>query len=174
MEVYQSNKFVYDLFVLDFPDLESLMYPDQDSFGGSINPKTSYELNCKGFPYNSLNLIAKQISQGISCDIFEIHFQPEHVRIDMIHMPHVHSKFSLLLQSWVIIHQFSIFWSFVSLERFLCLSDACQFYYKHFTCKYFGMRSMYLPPFSKRHETFSWNMKVFQQPTENMEAVNWK
>jgi hypothetical protein len=69
----------------------------------------------------------------------------------MIHMPHVHSKFSLLLQSWVIIHQFSIFWSFVSLERFLCLSDACQFYYKHFTCKYFGMRSMYLPPFSKRH-----------------------
>jgi hypothetical protein len=117
MEVYQSNKFVhdlfvlafpdleshnkfvYDLFVLYFPDLESLMYLDQDSFGGSLNPKTPSELNCKGFPYNSLNLIMKQISQGISCDIFDIHFQPEHVGIDMIHMPRVHSNISLLLQS---------------------------------------------------------------------------
>jgi len=70
MEVYQSDKFVYDLFALDFPDLKSLLYLDQDSFGGSVNPKTSYELNCegktsyelncKGFPYNSLNLIVKQ------------------------------------------------------------------------------------------------------------------
>ncbi len=76
LEVYQSDKFVYDLFALDFPDLKSLQYLDQDSFGGSINLKTSYELNCegktsyelscKGFPYNSLNLIVKQISQGIS------------------------------------------------------------------------------------------------------------
>jgi hypothetical protein len=40
--------------------LKSLLYLDQDSFGGSVNPKTSYELNCKGFPYNSLNLIVKQ------------------------------------------------------------------------------------------------------------------
>jgi len=69
MEVYQSNKFVYDLSVLDFLDLESLMYLDQDSFGGNVNPKTSYELNCKAFPSNSLNLIVKQISQGTSCDI---------------------------------------------------------------------------------------------------------
>jgi hypothetical protein len=56
------------------------MYLDQDSFGGSVHPETPYELNCKGFPYNSLNLIVtKQISQGISCDIFDIHFQPERV-----------------------------------------------------------------------------------------------
>jgi hypothetical protein len=107
MEVYQSNKFVYDLFVLDFPDLESLMYLDQDSFGGSLNPKTSYKSNCKGFPYNSLNLIVKQISQGISCDIFDIHFLPQHVGIDMIHMPRVHSKISLLLQR--LSYQSSIF-----------------------------------------------------------------
>jgi hypothetical protein len=90
---------VYDLFVLDFADLESLVYPDQDSFDGSINPKTSYKLNCKDFPYNSLNLIAKQIFQGISCDIFDIHFQPGHVGIHMIHVPHVHSNISLSLQS---------------------------------------------------------------------------
>jgi hypothetical protein len=73
------------------------MYLDQDSFGGSVNPKTLYELNCKGLPYNSLNLTVKQISQGISSDIFDIHFQPEQVGIDMIHTPHVHSNFSLLL-----------------------------------------------------------------------------
>lgn len=108
MEVCQSDKLVYDLFALDFPDLKSLLYLDQDSFGGNVNPKTSYELNCegktsyelncKGFPYNTLNLIVKQISQGISCDIFDIHFQPEHI-IDMIHLTRVHSNISLLLQS---------------------------------------------------------------------------
>jgi hypothetical protein len=50
------HRFMDDLFVSDFPDFESFMYLDQDSFGGSIYPKTSCELNCisKGFFCNLL------------------------------------------------------------------------------------------------------------------------
>ncbi len=40
-------RFVDDLFVPDFPDFENFMYLNQVSFGSSIYPKISCELNCK-------------------------------------------------------------------------------------------------------------------------------
>jgi hypothetical protein len=51
-------RFVDDFFVPDFPDFENFMYLNQDSFGSSIYPKTSCELNCtsKGFSCNFLDL----------------------------------------------------------------------------------------------------------------------
>jgi hypothetical protein len=83
-------RFVGDLFVPDFPDR------------GSIYPKTSCELNCtsKGFSCNFLDLAVKQSPQGISCDIFDKHSQPEYAGIEMIHMPHVFIPISHLLLSW--------------------------------------------------------------------------
>jgi hypothetical protein len=52
-----------DLFVSDFPDFESFKYLDQDSFGGSIYPKTSCELNCtsKGFYCNFLVELSSKV-----------------------------------------------------------------------------------------------------------------
>jgi hypothetical protein len=51
------RRFVDDLFVPDFPDLENFMYLDQYFFGGSTYPKSSRKLNCtsKGFSCNFLN-----------------------------------------------------------------------------------------------------------------------
>jgi hypothetical protein len=85
------RRFVDDLFVPDVPVFEDFMYLDQDSFGGSIHPKTSCELNCtsRGFSCNFLYLAVNQCPQGISCDIFEKCSQPEYAGIEMIHMPHV-------------------------------------------------------------------------------------
>jgi hypothetical protein len=40
------RRFVDDLFVPDFPDFDNFMYLNQDSFGSSIYPKISCELNC--------------------------------------------------------------------------------------------------------------------------------
>ncbi len=56
------HRFVDDLFILDLPDFENFTYFNQDSFGGGIYPKTSFELNCmsEGFPCNFLDLIVSQ------------------------------------------------------------------------------------------------------------------
>ncbi len=91
------RRFVDDLFVPDVPVFENFMYLDQDSFGGSIHPKTSCELNCtsRGFSCNFLDLAVNQCPQGISCDIFDKCSQPEYAGIEMIHMPHVHSNISI-------------------------------------------------------------------------------
>jgi hypothetical protein len=73
------RKFVDDLFVLHFPDFEYFMCLNQDSFGSGIYPKTSYELNCtsKSFSCNFLDLTMNHSPQGLSCDIFDKHSQPE-------------------------------------------------------------------------------------------------
>ncbi len=70
---------------------------NQDSFGSSIYPKTSCELNCrsKGFSCNFLDLAVRQSPQGLSCDIFGKRSQPEYAGIEMIRMPHVHSNISM-------------------------------------------------------------------------------
>ncbi len=62
---------VDDLFVPDFPDFVNFMYLKQNSFGISIYPKTSCELNCtsKGFSCNFLDLAVRRSPQGLSCDI---------------------------------------------------------------------------------------------------------
>jgi hypothetical protein len=62
------HRFVDDLFVLDSADFENLMYLDQGSFGVSIYPKTSCELNCtsKGFSSNFLDLAVKRVQKSSS------------------------------------------------------------------------------------------------------------
>jgi hypothetical protein len=47
-------RFVDDLFIPNFPEFESFMYLDKDSFGGGIYPKMSCDLNCtsNGFSCN--------------------------------------------------------------------------------------------------------------------------
>jgi hypothetical protein len=57
--------------------------------------------------------------------------------------------------------------SFINFPFFeaLYLSDGCQSYYKYFTCKYFGMRSMYLPPlFQKAWDIFPETWKYSSNP----------
>ncbi len=88
-------RFVDEIFVRDVPVFENFMY--LDSFGGSLHPKTSCELNCtsRGFSCNFLYLAVNQCPQGISCDIFDKCSEPEYAGIEMIHMPHVHSNISI-------------------------------------------------------------------------------
>jgi hypothetical protein len=83
-------RFVVGLFVPDFADFENFMY--QDSFGSVICPKTSCELNCtsKGFSCNFLDLNVRQSPEGLSCDIFDKHSEPEYAGIEMIKISHVH------------------------------------------------------------------------------------
>jgi len=111
------RRFVDDLFVPDFPDLENFMYLDQYFFGGSTYPKSSRKLNCtsKGFSCNFLNLAVKQSPQGISCDIFDKCSQPE---IEMIHMPHVHSNIPITAKLGVINSQFCRFLRLCSCKEF--------------------------------------------------------
>jgi hypothetical protein len=61
-------RFVDDLFVPDFPDFLNCMYLNQDSFGSSIYPKTSCELNCtsKGFSCNFLDLAVKFLTIALN------------------------------------------------------------------------------------------------------------
>jgi hypothetical protein len=102
------RRFVDDLFVPNFPHFENFMYLDQDSFGSSIYSKTSCELNCtsKGFSCNFLDLVVNQSHQGISCLIFDKHFQPKYAGFEMIHMPHVHSNISITAKLGIINSQF--------------------------------------------------------------------
>jgi hypothetical protein len=103
------RRFVDDLFVPDFPDFVKFMYLNQDSFGSSIYPKTSCELNytSKGFSCNFLDLAVSQSPQGLSCDIFDKCSQPEYEGIEMIRMPHVHSNISMTAKLGVINSQFT-------------------------------------------------------------------
>jgi hypothetical protein len=60
------RRFVDDLFVPNFLDLENFMYLDLDSFRSTITQKMSCELNCtsKGFSCNFLVLTVSQSPQG--------------------------------------------------------------------------------------------------------------
>jgi hypothetical protein len=109
-----------DLFVPDFPDLENFMYLNQDSFGSGIFPKTSCQLNCtsKGFSCNFLDLAVRQSPQGVSCDIFDKHSQPEYAGIEMTRMPHVQSDISMTAKLGVINSQFYRFLRLCSCKKF--------------------------------------------------------
>jgi len=48
----------------------------------------------------------RQSPQGLSCDIFDKHSQPEYAGIEMIRMPHVHSNISMSAKLGVINSQF--------------------------------------------------------------------
>jgi hypothetical protein len=50
-------------FFPDFPDFQSFIYLDKDSFGGGIYPETSWDLNCtsKGFSCIFLDLTVNQV-----------------------------------------------------------------------------------------------------------------
>jgi hypothetical protein len=113
-------RFVDDLFVADFPDFENFMYLNQDSFGSGIYPNTSCKLNCtsKGFSCNFLDLTVRQSPQGLYCDIFDKHSQPEYAGIEMIRMPHVHSNISMTTKLGVINSQFYRFLSLCSCKKF--------------------------------------------------------
>ncbi len=114
------HRFVDDLFVPDFPDFVDFMYLNQDSFGSGIYPKTSCELNCmsKGFSCNFLDLAVRQSPQGLSCDTFDKHSQPEYAGIEMIRMPHVHFNISMTVKLGVIKSQFYRFLRFCSCKKF--------------------------------------------------------
>ncbi len=109
-----------DLFVPDFPDFVNFMYLNQDSFGSSIYSKTSCELNCtsEGFSCNFLDLAVRQSPQGLSCDIFDKHSQPEYASIEMIRMPHVHSNISMTVKLGFINDQFYRFLRLCSCKKF--------------------------------------------------------
>jgi hypothetical protein len=111
---------VDDLFVPNFPNFENFMYLNQDSFGSSIYPKTSCELNytSKGFSCNFLDLTVSQSLQGLSYDIFDKRSQPEYAGIEMIRMPHVHSNISMTVKQGVINSQFYIFLKLCSCKTF--------------------------------------------------------
>jgi hypothetical protein len=72
-------RFVDDLFVPNFLDLENFMYLHPNSFGSDIYPKTSCELNCtsEGISCNFLDLTMSQSPQGLSCDILDKRSQLE-------------------------------------------------------------------------------------------------
>ncbi len=114
------RRFVDDLFVPDFPDFENFMYVNQDFFGSGIYPKSSCELNCtsKGFSCNFLDLTARQSPQGLTCDIFDKHSQPEYTGIEMIRMPHVHSNISMTAKLGAINSQFYRFLRLCSCKKF--------------------------------------------------------
>ncbi len=111
---------VDDFFVPDFSDFENFMYPDQDSFANGIYPKTYCELNCtsKGCSCNFLDLALKQSPWNISCHIFDKHSQPKYVNIEMIHMPDVHSKISIIPKLGVINSQIYRFLRLCSCNKF--------------------------------------------------------
>jgi hypothetical protein len=119
------RRFVDDVFVPDFPDFVDFMYLNQDSFGSSIYPKTSCELNCmsKGFSCNFLDLAVIQSPQGLSCDTFDKRSQPEYAGIEMIRMHHVHFSISMTVKLGVIYSQFYRFLRLCSCKKFFCLPD---------------------------------------------------
>jgi hypothetical protein len=52
----------------------------------------------KGFSCSFLDLTVRHSPQGLSCDIFDNHSQPECAGIEMIRMPHVHSNISMTVK----------------------------------------------------------------------------
>jgi hypothetical protein len=60
----------------------------------------------------------RQSHQGLSCDIFDKHSQPEYAGIEMIRMPHVHSDISMTVKLGVINSQFYKFLRLCSCKKF--------------------------------------------------------
>jgi hypothetical protein len=60
----------------------------------------------------------RQSPQGLSCDIFDEHSQPEYAGIGMIRMPHVHSNISMTVRLGVINGQFYRFLRLCSCKKF--------------------------------------------------------
>ncbi len=60
----------------------------------------------------------RQSPQGVSCDIFDKHSQPEYAGIEMTRMPHVHSNISLTAKLGVINSQFYRFLRLCSCKMF--------------------------------------------------------
>jgi hypothetical protein len=59
-----------------------------------------------------------QNPQGLSCDIFDKHSQPESAGIELIRMPHVHSNISMTVKLGVINSQFCRFLRLCSCKKF--------------------------------------------------------
>jgi hypothetical protein len=112
-------RFMDNLFVPDFPDFKNFMYLNQGSFGSGIYPETSCKLNCtsKDFSCKFLDLAVRQNPQGLSCDIFDKHTQPEYAGIKMIRMPHVHSIISMTAKLGVTNCQFYRFLRLCSCKK---------------------------------------------------------
>jgi len=72
----------------------------------------------KGFSCSFLDLTVRQSPQGLSCDIFDKHSQPECAGIEMIRMPHVHSNISMTAKLGVINSQFYRFLRLCSCKKF--------------------------------------------------------
>ncbi len=60
----------------------------------------------------------RQSLQGLSCDIFDKHFQPKYASIEMIRMPHVHSNISMIAKLGVVNSQFYKFLRLCSCKKF--------------------------------------------------------
>ncbi len=105
------RRFVDDLFVPDFPDFLNCMYLNQDSFGSSIYPKTSCELNCtsKGFSCNFLDLAVTFLTIALN--------QSMQV-LKMIRMPHAHSNISMTAKLGVINSQVYRFLRLCSCKKY--------------------------------------------------------
>jgi hypothetical protein len=66
----------------------------------------------------------KQSPQGLSCDIFDKHSQPEYAGIEMIRVPHVHSNISMTAKLGVINSQFYRFMRLCSCKKFFVFQMA--------------------------------------------------
>jgi hypothetical protein len=60
----------------------------------------------------------RQSPQGVSCDIFDKHSQPEYAGIEMTRMPHVQSDISMTAKRGVINSQFYRFLRLYSCKKF--------------------------------------------------------
>jgi hypothetical protein len=131
------HRFVDDLFVPDFPDFQNFMYLNQGSFGSSIYPKSSHELNCtsKGFSCNLLDLAVRQSPQGLSCDIFDKPSQPENAGIEMIRMPHVHSNISITAKLGVINSELYRFLRLCSCNKFFIFQMVSLMFFLKYSLK---------------------------------------
>jgi hypothetical protein len=73
----------------------------------------------KGFSCNFLDLAVQQSPQGLSCEIFDKHSQPEYAGIEMIRMSHVLSNISMTAKLGVINSQCYRFLRLCSCKKFL-------------------------------------------------------
>ncbi len=78
------------------------------------------KLNCssKGFSCNFLDLAVQQIPQGIPCDIFDKHSQPEYPSIEIIYRSQFHCNISITAHLGVVNSQFYRFLRHCSYEEF--------------------------------------------------------
>jgi hypothetical protein len=66
----------------------------------------------------------RQSPQGLSCDIFDKHSQPEYAGIEMIRMTHVHSNISMIAKLGVINSQFYRLLRLCSCKKFFVFQMA--------------------------------------------------